>query len=213
MHGVGRDHDRDVASPIPPPPHDLGRERARERRRDLLHARVRHGRHEDRHDLDRAVGVLQERQLRLDRVLDALHLVVHDEERRIERRDQRVAKRRDGNVAVRPAPVREPVEDDAVLEPERARLVRDAHDDHGLGAYVRERQWIHEARVRVVVVRRDRHAPGGPGRESQVLAQHAQDRPGLALLDAAHHRVHLGSGVGETDGVGEATEPCRAHRA
>jgi hypothetical protein len=149
--------------------------------------------------------MLQEGNLRLDRMLDGLQLIVDHVHILGELLAHRVAKVRNAHVAIGTVPAREAVEDDAVLEVEGARLVGDAEDEDGACLHVRERQGVHEARVGVVVVRRDDHAPGRVGRDATRREQLVAQLPALAFVDAPDHCVHLLRAVREADRIGDAS--------
>ena len=73
--------------------------------------------------------MLQEGKLGFDRVFDALHLVAYAVAAFGQRVHHPLTQWRNRDVAIRPSPVREAIEDELVLEAELPSLVRDTEDD------------------------------------------------------------------------------------
>ena len=100
--------------------------------------------------------------------------------------------------------MREAVEDELVLEPELARFVRDAEYDDGACADAVQDQRVHAADVAVVIVRRDRHAPGAFPADALVLIR-AIVR--MRLLDPLHDGVHLACAMRKSNLIRQAATP------
>ena len=97
----------------------------------------------------------------------------------------------------------EAVEDELILEVELPRLVRHAEDDDRAGFDVGQDERVQVAHVRIVVVRRDRHAPAIGGGYAFVSERTSQRRRVLAV-DTPHQHIHLLLEMSEADRVRKA---------